>query len=67
MVEQRPWLTLFSHAILITGILVIAFPLYVTFVASTRSLDDILSVPMPLLPGDRLWENYAQVLAAGTT
>src|SRR3954466_12069569 len=67
MVEQRPWLTAFSHAILIAGILVIAFPLYVTFVASTRSLDDILSVPMPLLPGDRLWENYAQVLASGTT
>ena len=67
MVEQRPWLTVFSHVILIAGILVVAFPLYVTFVASTRSLDDILSVPMPLLPGDRLWENYSQVLAAGTT
>ena len=67
MVEQRPWLTAFAHAVLIAGILVIMFPLYVTFVASTRSLEDILSVPMPLLPGDRLWENYAQVLAAGTT
>ena len=67
MIEKRPWLTLFSHAILIAGILVVAFPLYVTFVASTRSLEDILSVPMPLLPGDRLWENYSQVLAAGTT
>jgi sn-glycerol 3-phosphate transport system permease protein len=67
MVEKRPWLTAFSHAILIAGILVIAFPLYVTFVASTRTLEDILSVPMPLLPGDRLWANYAQVLTAGTT
>jgi len=67
VVEQRPWLTVFSHAVLIAGILVVAFPLYVTFVASTHSLEDILSVPMPLLPGDRLWENYSQVLAAGTT
>ncbi len=67
MVEKRPWLTAFSHAILIAGILVIAFPLYVTFVASTRSLDDILRVPMPLVPGDQLWENYSQVLTAGTT
>jgi sn-glycerol 3-phosphate transport system permease protein len=67
MVEKRPWLTAFSHAILIAGILVIAFPLYVTFVASTRSLDDILSVPMPLVPGDQLWQNYSQVLTAGTT
>ena len=53
MVENRPWLTVFAHAILIAGILVIAFPLYVTFVASTRTLDDILTVPMPLVPGDR--------------
>jgi len=67
MVEARPGLTVFSHAVLIAGILVVGFPLYVTFVASTRSLEDILSVPMPLVPGDRLWENYSQVLAAGTT
>jgi sn-glycerol 3-phosphate transport system permease protein len=67
MVENRPWLTALSHTVLIAGILVISFPLYVTFVASTRTLDDILSVPMPLLPGDQLWENYSQVLAAGTT
>src|SRR3954462_4323963 len=66
MVEHRPGLTIFSHAVLIAGILVVAFPLYVTFVASTRSLEDILSVPMPLLPGDRLWEDYCQPLAAGT-
>jgi sn-glycerol 3-phosphate transport system permease protein len=67
MVERRPGLTVFSHAVLIAGILVIAFPLYVTFVASTRSLEDILTVPMPLVPGDQLWENYSQVLTAGTT
>jgi sn-glycerol 3-phosphate transport system permease protein len=67
MVENRPWLTVFAHTMLVAGILVIAFPLYVTFVASTRSLDDILTVPMPLIPGDQLWENYTQVLFAGTT
>jgi sn-glycerol 3-phosphate transport system permease protein len=67
MVENRPWLTVFAHTMLIAGILVIAFPLYVTFVASTRTLDDILTVPMPLIPGDQLWENYTQVLSAGTT
>ena len=67
MVENRPWLNVVSHAVLIAGILVISFPLYVTFVASTRSLDDILTVPMPLLPGDQLWENYSQVLFSGTT
>jgi sn-glycerol 3-phosphate transport system permease protein len=67
MVEKRPGLTVLSHAVLIAGILFVGFPLYVTFVASTRTLEDILSVPMPLVPGDRLWENYSQVLSAGTT
>jgi sn-glycerol 3-phosphate transport system permease protein len=67
MIENRPWLTVFSHAVLIAGILVIAFPLYVTFVASTRTLDDIITVPMPLLPGDQLVQNYSQVLLGGST
>jgi len=67
MVENRPWLTFVSHAVLIAGLAVVAFPLYFTFVASTRTLEEILSVPMPLLPGDQLWENYTQVLTAGTT
>ncbi|MGH8517785.1 MAG: sn-glycerol-3-phosphate ABC transporter permease UgpE [Panacagrimonas sp.] len=67
MVENRPFLTFLSHAVLILGVLVVAFPLYVTFVASTHTLEAILQVPMPLLPGDQLVENYAQVLAAGST
>jgi len=67
MVENRPWLTVVSHAVLIAGIAVIAFPLYVTFVASTLTLDQILQVPMPLVPGDRLWENYSRALTAGAS
>jgi sn-glycerol 3-phosphate transport system permease protein len=67
MVENRPWLTFFSHAVLVIGALLIAFPIYVTFVASTLSLEQIMQVPMPLLPGDQLVENYSQVLAAGST
>jgi sn-glycerol 3-phosphate transport system permease protein len=67
MVENRPWLTVMAHAVLIAGIAVIAFPLYVTFVASTLTLDQILQVPMPLLPGNRLWENYSRALTAGAS
>ncbi len=66
MVENRPWLTVFSHAVLIAGVAVIAFPLYITFVASTLTLDQILNVPMPLIPGDQLINNYSQVLLAGS-
>jgi sn-glycerol 3-phosphate transport system permease protein len=67
MVENRPFVTFFSHLVLILGVLVVAFPLYVTFVASTHTLEAILQVPMPLLPGDQLVANYTQVLTAGTT
>jgi sn-glycerol 3-phosphate transport system permease protein len=67
MVENRPLATALSHAVLILGVAAVAFPLYVTFVASTLSLEEILAVPMPLLPGDRFFENYSQVLAAGST
>ena len=67
MVENRPGLTILSHALLILGVIVVAFPLYVTFVASTLTLEQILAAPMPLLPGDHLVENYRQVLTAGST
>jgi sn-glycerol 3-phosphate transport system permease protein len=66
MIENRPWLTALSHAVLIAGILVVAFPLYVTFVASTLTLEEILQVPMRLVPGDHFWANYSQVLTAGS-
>jgi len=67
MVENRPWLTILSHAVLILGVVGVAFPVYVTFVASTLTLDQIVSVPMPLLPGDQFLNNYSQVLSAGST
>jgi sn-glycerol 3-phosphate transport system permease protein len=67
MVENRPWLRAFQHLILIIGVIVVAFPLYVTFVASTLTLEQILTVPMPLIPGDQLVKNYMQVLTAGST
>jgi sn-glycerol 3-phosphate transport system permease protein len=67
MVENRPWLTFFSHAVLIAGVVLIAFPLYVAFVASTHTLETVMRTPMPLLPGDQFFENYGQVLTAGST
>ncbi|MBC8246664.1 MAG: sn-glycerol-3-phosphate ABC transporter permease UgpE [Deltaproteobacteria bacterium] len=65
MVEHRPWLTFLTHAILILGCLIIAFPIYTTFVASTHSLDAITSY-FPLLPGRHLVENYRQALTSGS-
>ncbi len=67
MVENRPFLTFFSHVVLIAGVALIAFPVYVAFVASTHTLETVMQTPMPLVPGDRFFENYAQVLTAGST
>jgi sn-glycerol 3-phosphate transport system permease protein len=64
MVESRPWLTFFTHAVLVLGMLIIAFPIYVTFVASTHSLEDITS-SFPYLPGGQLIDNYARALSVG--
>jgi sn-glycerol 3-phosphate transport system permease protein len=66
VVENRPWLTFFTHATLILGVAAVAFPLYITFVASTLTLEQILTVPMPLVPGSHFFENYAQVLTSGS-
>ena len=66
MVENRPLLTVFTHAVLIAGVAAIAFPLYVTFIASSLTLDEILAVPMPLTPGHELAHNYGIALAAGS-
>jgi sn-glycerol 3-phosphate transport system permease protein len=65
MVENRPWLTWLTHAVLLLGILIVAFPIYITFVASTHSLQDVVSTPMPAWPGGELAANYLQALTAG--
>ena len=54
-----------AHAVLILGVLIVAFPIYYTFVASTHSLQTILRPPLPLLPGYRFFDNYYQTLFGG--
>jgi sn-glycerol 3-phosphate transport system permease protein len=65
MVENRPWLTFFTHLVIIIGIIVMFFPIYLAFVASTRTLDEIITVPMPLLPGSHSLENYHRAFIEG--
>ncbi len=62
MVDRNPWLTIISHAVLIFGVAIVAFPLYLALVASTHTADAIVQSPMPLLPGADMWENYKQAL-----
>jgi sn-glycerol 3-phosphate transport system permease protein len=65
MIGQSPLRTFIGHAVLIIGILIVAFPIYYTFVASTHSLQTILRPPLPLLPGDQFFKNYYEAIFGG--
>jgi sn-glycerol 3-phosphate transport system permease protein len=66
MVERRPLGTALAHLVLIIGISVIGFPLFVTFVASTQTAEQIVQqAPMSLWPGDNLIESYRTALFGG--
>src|SRR6266542_4131052 len=67
MIENRPILTFFSHLILVIGVAIVALPVYVTFVASSLAVDEVLQSPMPMLPGSHLIENYTKVLSQGAS
>lgn len=65
MVENRPWLTVFSHVVLILGIGIVVLPLWVTIVASTHAGEDLLTAPIPMWFGGQAIENYSQMLSSG--
>ena len=62
MVERRPLLTFLSHAVLLAGVLVTMFPIYVTVVAATQSAEQMKRVPMSLMPGTSALHNFSTVL-----
>ncbi|WP_435530816.1 sn-glycerol-3-phosphate ABC transporter permease UgpE [Pseudotabrizicola formosa] len=43
---------------MILGVIIVAFPVYYVFIASTHSVQTILRPPLPLLPGAEGYENY---------
>jgi sn-glycerol 3-phosphate transport system permease protein len=65
MVEKRRWLDVLSYAVVIAGIALVAFPVYLAFVASTQTAEAVEAAPMSLLPGNLLIENYRKVLFEG--
>jgi sn-glycerol 3-phosphate transport system permease protein len=67
MVENKPWLTALAHLVLIAGVVVIAFPVYIAVIASTHGAEDFMSGLVPLLPGPHAIENYRAMLNSGVT
>ena len=62
MVERRATLGILAHVVMVLGVLLVAFPIYLAFVASTHQPQDIVQSPMPLWPGSHLWESYRTAL-----
>jgi ABC-type glycerol-3-phosphate transport system permease component len=65
MIENRPVVTFISHCTLLGGIAIIAFPIWITFVASTHDAVRMTQIPLPLLPGDQFFANLNQALNLG--
>ena len=65
MVGEGGWRTWLTHGVLILGIAVVIFPIYLTFVASTVTNRDIVQPPLPLVPGPHMIKNYSDALLAG--
>jgi sn-glycerol 3-phosphate transport system permease protein len=68
MIQNRPIATALAHITLIIGVLVVMFPVYLTFIASTQTATQIVqNVPMSLLPGDNIVNSYKFALFGGVT
>jgi sn-glycerol 3-phosphate transport system permease protein len=64
MVEKRPLQNIITHGILVLGIVVVIFPIYIAFVASTHKAEDALGTVHGWV-GNELVENYSRVLKHG--
>ena len=62
MIEKRGFHGILAHVVMVLGVLIVVFPLYLAFVASTHTAQDIVQAPMPLLPGTHLWDSYKAAL-----
>jgi sn-glycerol 3-phosphate transport system permease protein len=68
MVENRPLATVISHLVLALGVMIVAFPVYITFVASTQTAEQIVqNVPMSLVPGSNILQSYKFALFGGVS
>jgi len=67
MVENEGIRRYVAHAILWIGIAVVAFPVYLAFVASTQDNALIANGQMSLLPGGHFLETYYRTIFVGTS
>ena len=62
MIENRPWMTVFSHFILVLGVFIVALPVWVALVASTHPASAFGSGHIPLWFGQEGLTNWQLML-----
>ena len=58
MVEKRGTHGILAHVVMLLGVFIVAFPIYVAFVATTHTAQEIVQTPMPLLPGTNIYDSF---------
>jgi sn-glycerol 3-phosphate transport system permease protein len=66
MVEHRRFGHVFAHLVLIAGVVIVVFPVYLAIVASTVDNATIANGQLTLMPGSQGPANYWHALVAGT-
>ena len=64
MIENRPLYTVLTHSVMILGLVIVLFPIYIAFVASTHDALDVLSKVQGWFGGN-LVENYTTIIKSG--
>ena len=67
MVERRRFGDLIPHAILLLGVAIVAFPVYLCFVGSTHEQSVIANGQMPITPGPLFWDTYYRTIFVGSS
>jgi sn-glycerol 3-phosphate transport system permease protein len=67
MVERRRLGDFIPHAILLIGVAIVAFPVYLCFIGSTHEQSVIANGQMPMTPGSLFWATYHKTLFIGTS
>jgi sn-glycerol 3-phosphate transport system permease protein len=67
MVERQTFGNLIPHLVLCVGVLIVAFPIYLAFIATTQDTAAIANGQMSLLPGDHFLETFYKTLFIGSS
>jgi len=65
MIEKRALTTYISHAVLLLGVALVAFPIWITFVGASHDALRMTQAPLPLLPGNQFFVNLKAVFVHG--